>query len=126
MFNKEKIDKILRDKDDKGWFPPVKKLLPDTVEEFEALKVAEDKEIKEVEKEGLFVVEIGKVRSAFYPECSICDYDAKWGIESELVHNCKVFRCTDEGCFADGEPCKTYRACSRHLREVADLCKKEQ
>ncbi len=125
MLNRDEINKILGNKDE-GWFPPVEKLLPDTVEEFEAIQNARDKEIKDLKKEGIYAVEIGKCRGMFYPTCSICDWEAKWGIQTKRVYECKSFKVSDDGEFSDGKPCKIFHACDKHLQEVAKLCKEKE
>lgn len=123
MLGKKEIDEILGDKDE-GWFPPVEKLLPDNAEEFIAMQKARVKEVKGLEKEGIYAVEMGRCRSNCYPTCSICDWDARWGIQTKRVYNCKRFSVDSSGTeLADGKPCKVFHACRRHLHKVVKLCK---
>jgi hypothetical protein len=125
MLNKNEINKIIGEPE--GWFPPVEKLLPDTAEEFIAMMAAIDKEVEEERSTGLTIVEMGKCRGSTYPTCSICDYDAEWGIMPNRVADSKLYSVDSRGEeLADGKPCKIYNACRRHLHEVSKICRETE
>ena len=123
-MDKEEINKIIGEPT--GWVPPAKKLLPDTVEEFDEMCAAEDKMISDLNNTDITVVEMGKCRGSMYPTCSICDADAHWGLMSNRVAKAFDFSVSDDGEKADGKPCKTFRTCKKHLHEVVELCRNEE
>ncbi len=126
MLNKNEINEILGDKNE-GWFPPIEDFIIETIEEQEARLKATDKYIEDLRKEGIYVSEMGKCRSNCCPTCSICDWDAQWGVLPERAYKCKSFSVNSSGIeLADGEQCKIFHACRRHLNEVVKLCKEKE
>ncbi len=122
-MNNEEINKIIGEPT--GWHPPKSDYTLPSIEEFEAQCDAEDKMIADLNKTGITVVEMGKCRGSIYPKCSICDWDAYWGMMLDWVADAKSFSVSDDGEKADGRPCKTFRSCKKHLHEVVKLCKEE-
>jgi hypothetical protein len=97
-----------------------------TLEEFENGLVYRKELIKTIQDNGIYVVELGKVRgNGFYPKCDICDTDASYSLQFEWIYNSKVFTIHNGNTFADGKPCKLYKACYDHLNEVVKVMNKE-
>jgi hypothetical protein len=81
--------------------------------------------IADLNATDITIVEMGKCRGSMYPKCSICNADAFWGMMPKWVADAKEYLVADDGEWADGRPCKTYRCCKKHLHEVVKLCRNE-
>ncbi len=75
--------------------------------------------------EDIEVFELGKCSGSIYPTCSICDYDAVYGVSPPIAKKIKRFVTSDKGSFLvindNYIPYSPLASCKRHIEEVKKM-----